>query len=171
MKKYQNKLLQEYFKKVLDYRGHSIFDVEHSVERYKERIGKDIFIYEKLLKKGINWIIDNKKENTEDRYIFMSKRYGFGIQVHWRAGRNPKEGFNGYTATTLSKDEMNYFTQADKQLFLENLKDESNAQEIVSKGYARFFFKESLQKEMDLCYYEMFIQSGEIHYTFELIKL
>jgi hypothetical protein len=60
MKPYK-KLFKEYFKKVLDYRGFFIYDTEHSLTRYKERIGKDIFLYEKLLKKGINWIISNKK--------------------------------------------------------------------------------------------------------------
>jgi len=82
LKKYDPIILKEYFKEVLhNYQGHNIYDTEHSVERYKERIGKDIFLYTKLLKKGINRIIENGKETIEDRYIFVSKKYGFGIQV------------------------------------------------------------------------------------------
>ena len=58
------KPLFEHFEKILSYRGHNVYDTEHSVDRYKERVGRDIFLYEKLLKKSINWIIDNHKERV-----------------------------------------------------------------------------------------------------------
>jgi len=175
MKKYNPLILKEYFREVLhDYQGHNIYDVEHSVARYHERVGKDIFIYNKLLKKGINWIIENNKEYVEDRYIFISKKYGFGIQVHWRQDRNNKRIFNGYSATTLSDDEMHVFTKKDKKLFLENLKlseTSEDANYLLEKGYARFEFAEDTQKEMDLCGIDLYIQSGEIHNNIELIIL
>ena len=37
MKKYKSKF-QEYFKQILSYKNYKIFDVEHSIERYNERI-------------------------------------------------------------------------------------------------------------------------------------
>ena len=175
MKKYDPIILKEYFKEVLhNYQGHNIYDTEHSVERYKERIGKDIFLYTKLLKKGINWIIENNKETIEDRYIFVSKKYGFGIQVEWRKDRNNTKIFNGYSATTLSKDEMKFFTKADKALFLENIllsESKEDAEYLVNKGYCRYKFEENTKKELDLCEFDLYIQSGEIHYNFELIEL
>lgn len=171
---YESKF-QEYFKKVLHgYQGHNIYDTEHSVARYNERVGKDIFIYMKLLKKGINWIINNKKEYTEDRYIFVSQKYGFGIQVHWRPDRDNIKVYNGFTATTLSNNEMKYVTKKDKKLFLENLllsESKEDAEYVLNNGYARFEFNEELQREMDICYYTMFIQSGEIYTDFELVEL
>jgi len=175
MKKYDPMILKEYFKEVLhNYRNHNIYDTEHSVLRFNERIGKDIFLYTKLLKKGINWIIENNKENVQDRYIFVSKKYGFGIQVEWRKDRNNIKLFNGYSATTLSKDEMHIFTKADKPLFLENVmlsESKEDTEYLVNKGYARYKFSEDIQKEFNLCGFDLYIQSGEVHYNFELIEL
>jgi len=173
MKLYK-KMFKEYFKKILDYKGYSIFDIQHSVERYKKRVSKDISLYNELLEKGIDWIINNKKEIIEDRYIFVSKKYKFGIQVHWRKGRNLQEGFNGYSATTLSQDEMKFFKEKDKQIFLEQFmltESKQRSEDIYNKGYARYKFVENLQKEMDLCGFDLFVQSGKIYYTFELIEL
>ena len=184
MKKYKPTLLQEYFKEVLhDYQGHNVYDTEHSIARYNERVGKDIFLYTKLLKKGINWIITNNKENVEDRYIFISKKYNFGIQVEWRKDGNDKNKYNGYTATTLSQDEMHVFTKADKQLFLENILEYcetykskfkytlNKANDILNNDYYRYVFQEGLKEEMNLCGFDLFIEAGKIYYTFELIEL
>lgn len=154
---------------VLFYRGFYIFDVNHSVERYNERVGKDIFLYEKLLKKGINWIIENKKEWVEDQYIFISKKYRFGIQVYWREDNQHKiKGMNGWSTTTLSDNEMNYFRDNDKKLFLENIqKDETyeKAKEIFERGYSRFDFNGELKKELYECMIEKYVQSGQIYYS------
>lgn len=175
MKKYKPVLLQEYFKEVLhDYQGHNVYDTEHSIARYHERVGKDIFLYMKLLKKGINWIISNNKENVEDRYIFVSKKYNFGIQIEWRKDRHDKNKYNGYTATTLSQDEMHVFTKSDKPLFLEHLlKTElkETANYLVDKGYAHYEFQNELKEEMNLCGFDLFIEAGKIYYNFELIEL
>ncbi len=164
----------EYFKEVLhNYRGYNIYDIEHSVFRYTERVGKDLFIYFKLLKKGINYIIDNNKEYTEDRYIFVSKKYGFGIQVEWRPDRfNPKI-YHGYSATTLSNEEMKFLLRKDKKIFLENIQKEGyslkESLNIYNKGYSVYNFNKELKEELDLCYYKKFVQSGKIYYDFELI--
>jgi hypothetical protein len=168
--------IKEYFKKVLTYKGYFIYDTEHSVVRYHERVGEDITVYENLLKKGIDWLIDNKKTNIEDRYLWYSKEKSFGIQVHWRPDRNTKK-YGGYTATTLSDNEMKILTQKDKKIFLENLKkfesDEKICEWIFNNGYARYEFDEQLKEEMDLINYDMFIdgKNSNIYRTFELITL
>jgi hypothetical protein len=174
MKRYEPHKFEEYFKEILhDYQGYNVYDTEHSVSRYKERVGKDIFLYMKLLKKGINWIVNNNKENVEDRYIFVSKKYGFGIQVEWRKDRVTKQ-FNGYSATSFSNNEMEFFTKGDKELFLEQLyfeESKEKALDRVNNGYYRYGFTEETQKEMDICGFDLYIQSGEISYNFEMIEL
>ena len=168
------KPLFEHFEKILSYRGHNVYDTEHSVDRYKERVGRDIFLYEKLLKKSINWIIDNHKESMEDRYIFCSKRYGFGIQIHWRQDRIYKGTFNGYSATTLSDNEMKVFLNNDKQIFVEQIKESfSNidAEKFANIHYYRFQFDKILEKEMSMCGFDWFMEEGEVYRNFELIVL
>lgn len=147
----------EYFKEVLNYKNFSIYDVEHSVARYHERVNKDISFYENLLKKGIEWIIKNKKETIEDRYIFVSKKHGFGIQIHWRNDRSTNQ-FNGYSATTLSENEMKFFKEKDKQIFLE-------------RTYKRITLEESLQKEFDFCGFDIFTENSKMYYTFNVVEL
>lgn len=171
MKKYKPEL-NEYFKRVLTYKRHEIFDVEHSIDRYNQRFditGEYPELYFNLLKKGIDWVIKNNKENIEDRYIFISKKYGFGIQVHWREDRFTKE-YNGYTATTFSNDEMNFFTKADKQVFLENCLPHQVIG--IEKGiYYTYKFEGNLKKETDLINLDMFIENGKVYHTYQLIKL
>lgn len=167
--------LKEYFKKVLTFKGYNIFDTDHSVVRYKERVGDDISLYEDLLKKGIDWIIDNKKTKVEDRYVWYSKEKGFGIQIHWRKDRKMNT-FAGFSATTLSDNEMKVLTQNDKKIFLENIQKQGyslkEAKDIVDKGYARYEFDKGLKEEMDLIFYDMFVDGGpEVYKTFELIEL
>lgn len=167
--------LQEYFKIVLNYRGHFVADIEHSVERFKERMPDlSYFIYEKLLKKSINWIYNTHRESTEDRYIFRSKKYGFGIQLEWRKDR--KSGMlQGFTATTLSNDEMHYFTKKDKEVFVENIKKQGHTLQesidIATKGFSRFEFDNELKKELDIVHYNLYIQSEEIYNDFELVEI
>jgi len=167
--------LEEHFQKVLTYKGYLIYDVEHSIVRYKERVGEDIEIYNSLLKKGIDWLIDNKKTMTEDRYLWYSKLEGFGIQIHWRPDRKTKK-YGGFSATTLSNDELKILTKNDKKIFLENLKKNiasgAKREWFVENGYARYAFETELQNEMDLIGYDMFIDGGpEIYKTFELLTL
>ena len=176
MERYIPHKFEEYFNKVFSYKGHDINDTRHSVEQFQLRTGLDIFQYYKLLEKGIDWIIKNKLETTEDRYIFFSKKNGYGIQVHWREDEHSRSGiFHGFSATTLSKDEMKFFTKKDRLLFLENIQSQGySSQEsinIFDKGYARFEFDTELQNKLDECRLEMFVQSGEVNITFELISL
>lgn len=168
------KPLFEHFEKILSYRGHNVYDTEHSVNRYKERVGKDIFLYQKLLKKAINWIIDSNKEGIEDRYIFCSKRYRFGIQVHWRQDRVYKGIFHGYSATTLSDNEMKIFLNNDKQVFVEQIKEsfsDVDAEALANTYFYRYQFDKILEKEMSICGFDWFIEEGEVYRNFELIML
>lgn len=162
-------LFNEYFKQILDYKNHKVFDVEHSIDRYRERVDDNLALYTALLKKGIDWIIQNKKENIEDRYIFISKKYGFGIQVHWRKDRYYNK-FNAYSATTFSNDEMNFFTKADKKLFLENVYKLYNTKNI-DKEYYRYRFEGDLDRETRLIDLDMFIEDNKIYHTYEIITL
>jgi len=172
MKKYI--ALKEYFKKIYHYRKYDIFDTEHSVARYKERIGKDIGIYQELLEDAIDWIVKNKKESTEDRYIFISKKHNFGIQIHWREKRENKE-FAGFSATTLSKNEMEFEKYEDKKVFLENMvkqgRELKEAKKNVNKYFYMYNFSGELKEEMDLCCYDIFIEEGKVYKTFEVVEL
>jgi hypothetical protein len=158
--------------KVLDFNNFSIYDVEHSVERFNQRVGLDKFVYEKLLKKGINWIIKNNKQVVDERYVFYSNKYKFGIQVEWRPDKYTSK-FGGYSATTLSDDEMHVFLRKDKKIFLEQAKriDQVNFKEACMKSYFRYEFEGDLKEETDLCNIDLFIECGEIFYTFKLIRL
>jgi len=179
MKKFNFKELfqmKEYFKDILEFNGYKIYDTEHSVARYNERVGKDIFLYEKLLKKGIKYLIDNNLVSTTDNYIWYSKRYGFGIQIEWRKDRNTNK-FGGYSATTLSEDEMKYFTKKDKKIFLESIWKEGYSKEdsmkIVERGYMRYEFNENLELQQELydSMIDLFVQSGKIYHTCSLVEL
>ena len=174
LKRYKS--LDEYFKPILNYRGHTVADIDHSIARFKERMPDvNYFVYERLLKKAINWLYVNKKEGIEDRYIFCSKQYGFGIQLEWRRDRHNPKVLNGYTATTLSNNEMKYFTKNDKKVFVENfvkagysLKESEN---IVIKGFGRFEFEGELKAELQTIHYNLYIDEGSIRKDFELITL
>ena len=176
MKKYKKQQLQEFFKEVLNFRNHKIYDVEHSLARYKQRVGMNLFNYIKLLKKGINWIINNNLEVVNDRYIFISKKYGFGIQVHW--GKDKINNiYNGYSATTFSNNEMNFFTKADKEIFLENSRNNYPKNYLLHEAdinfgcYYSYEFNGELKKEVDLINMNMFIESGNVFYTYKFIEL
>ncbi len=174
LKRYKS--LDEYFKPILNYRGHTVADIDHSIARFKERMPDvNYFVYERLLKKAINWLYDNKKEGVEDRYIFCSKQYGFGIQLEWRRDRHNPKVLNGYTATTLSNNEMKYFKFDDKKVFVENfiktgysLEESKN---IVNKGFGRFEFEGELKEELQTIHYNLYIDEGSIRKDFELIMI
>jgi len=166
--------LQEYFKIVLNYRGHFIADTEHSIDRFKERTNLSVFVYEKLLKKAVNWIYNNHRESIEDRYIFRSKKYGFGIQLEWRKDR--KSGMlQGFTATTLSDNEMHFFTKKDKEVFVENFVKQGysleESKKVIDRGYGIFEFEKELEREMNLIGYTLFVECGEVYHNFEMIEL
>lgn len=165
---------KEYFKKIITFRDYTIFDTEHSVARFKERISNDMFLYEKLLKKGINYIIDNGLERISDRYMWYSSKYKFAIQVEWRMDREGRK-FGGYSATCLSEKEMSFFTKKDKKILLENIQKYESAKrskDIFKHGYFNFEYPtKEFQEEMDRVHYNMFVQEDIIYYDFTLVNL
>lgn len=167
MRKYKYKVLKEYFNKVVYHKGFAIYDVLHSEERYKERVKLDIEIYKKLLENSIEWIIKNNKSNIEDSYIFISKKYGFGVQINWRKDLKTKK-FNGYTATTLSEKEMKFVKREDKKIILEKVKKKYKNR-FEEGVYTGIRFKESIQKELDLCGTMIFIEDKKLYVTREII--
>jgi len=173
MKLYKSKL-KEYFKKIYHYRKYDVFDTEHSIVRYKERVNKDIDIYYEHLEDAIDWLIKNKKQNIEDRYIFISKKYEFGVQLHWREKREVPE-FAGFSATTFSKDELHFEKYKDKKVFLENLVKQGinlkEAKENLPTCFYMYRFEGELKEEMDLCYYDIFIEEGKVYKTFIVVKI
>lgn len=174
MKRYKDKL-QEYFKKILDFKGYSIYDTNHSVSQYNIRVGKNIFLYEKLLKKGILHLIKINKSEQPDNYIFVSKKYDFGIQIDWRQDKYTGK-FGGYTATTLSGKEMKFFTKNDTQLFLEQIQKEGIknvlTEEIIHDiDLNEISYFRLNHNNKDMTGYDVFIEDGNIYRTFEIIKV
>ena len=163
------KSLNEYFKFVYAYRGHQIFDTLHSVEQFNNRVGLGIDVYYNVLKKAIDFLYKNKKVDIEDRYIFRSKEYGFGIQLEWRRDRYDMRKLNGFTATTLSDKEMKYYTQADKEVFLEQIKKRGytleESVESINKSYSR------LELPFNGNGYDVFCECGKIYYNFQMVEI
>jgi len=177
MKRYQKKF-EESFIKVLEYKGHTVFDTKHSVEEFKNWFPTlSMEHYRNGLRRGINEILEKYKD-TVGNYIFRSKKYGYGIQVEWRYDRNdtkergPK---HGYSATTLGKDETKFFTRKDITLFVEEIKAHGviNLKEDISfspdiKEVAYFRLENNNE---DMIGYDIFIENGEIFRTFDIIEI
>lgn len=173
MKSYTSKfMLQEYFQPVLTFQGYTIYDIEHSVKRFKERLKLPLFYYEKLLKKAILWLVKNKKDTIEDRYIFVSNKYNFGIQLDWRKDRKDNK-FAGFTATTLSDKEMNFFKYDDKKIIIETLKHKglplTEAKKLIQNEIG--YFRIKTPKILDKIGYSIFYENGKIYYTFNVVRL
>lgn len=164
--------LNEHFKKVMTYKNIDFFDINHSIERFYDRVSGNIILYNTLVKKGIDYIIRSGKKSNEDRYIFMSKLHGFGIQVDYRQDRKTGK-FACYSATTLSKNEMKFFTKKDKQLFLENIIKTGNDVRLLNEGYYKFDFIDNndLSEELLYCGYSLYIVSGKIETDFVIVAL
>ncbi len=174
MKKYKNKL-EEYFEKLLQYKGKYIFDDDHSLARFKERMPQlPEEIYYDYLKKIIDWVLTKNRDDKEERFIFISKKYNFGIQMHWREDRKGIiKGFNGYTSTTLSQKELTHVLMKDRRIFLEQaLKEGFKEKEInnaIDKAYLFYDLPKYLQEEIGS--YESFYECGKHYFTFVPVKL
>jgi hypothetical protein len=179
------KFFKEYFKKVLNYKGRNIYDTEHSIERFKERMpGLDLNIYYTALKQGIDKILKDYKDER-NQFIVASEKYGFGIQIDWRSDlKNPKDKTNhGYSATTLDPKENKLYTKNDKKLFVEQVKKygvvKNTSEGRKEKVYyniplknIQYFRLEHLDylKE-DMIGFDVFMEYEEIFRTFEIIKV
>jgi uncharacterized protein (UPF0248 family) len=174
-RQFESDELREYFKQILHYKNHFIYDNFHSVQRYNERVKLDYSIYDQTLKNAVDWIIYNKKENVEDRYIFISKKYKFGIQIHWHEDIKEKiKGLHDFTSTTLSENEMKYYKENDKEIFVEQLnqRDRHILEKIKLEEIPYYrLIKKIFQEQSVLETYELFIEHGKIYRTFELVDL
>ena len=162
-------IINEYFKKVLSHKGFNIFDVNHSEKRFEDRVSSDMSLYQNHLKKAIDWLIKNNKENTEDRYVFLDKNKTFGIQIEWRIDFKSKE-FAGFSATSFGKDQMKYFTKDDKEILLEQLKED-----CYSKDMERYFKTEGSywlrSDDLSECNFGIFMEKGKVYRDFVEVRL
>ena len=81
------------------YRGRSIIDTSHSIERGYEQRGVDPSIYPesfhfkreviRVIKSGMDKILDNYKDYSSV-YLIHSKGTGIGVTVNWRTQRDSK---------------------------------------------------------------------------------
>jgi len=161
--------------KILSYKGYSVCDIGHSFKRYTDLVSDEKSLYTELFNSAIQWMIDNMKVNIEDRYIFRSSKYGFGIQMDWIISMQDKNSSYGYTCTAFTKEEMDRIIKIDKEAFVDNFvyhgEQLENSRNIVEKGYGRFTFNQELQDELNLIGMDVFIQDGLVHYTYEMIQL
>lgn len=160
--------------KILSYKGYSIFDTGHSLKRFTDLVSDEKSLYNELLCNAIRWMIDNKKVDIEDRYIFKSIKHGFGIQLDWIISIQDESQNYGYTCTSFSKKEMDTILGIDKDAFVNNFiqcgETIENSRNIVEKGYGRFNFNQELQDELNLIGMDVFVQDGLVHYTYEIIQ-
>ena len=163
---------EEYFKRVLTYKNIDVFDTNHSVARFYERVSDNIGLYTNLLKKGIDRLINDGRQSINDRYIFISKKYGFGIQIDYRQDRMTGK-FACYSATTLSDNEMNFVTKNDKKLFLENIIKTGNDKRLLNEGFYTYDLidNDDLKEELEYIGYSKFIEAGKIYTDFELLEV
>ena len=106
---------------IFTYRGIDIWESNHSQERFISRTGLSFpSIYEKAVKEGIDWILDNALKIRQN-YIFKSKKHGFGIVFDYRKDPKTKK-FAGFTPTTLGKNETRFYTSNDKEIIVEQIK-------------------------------------------------
>jgi hypothetical protein len=156
----------EYFKHVLTFRGRNVFDVEHSIEQYNNRVGVSISVWEDTVKKGIDKIINQYNDNS-DNYIIRNKKYNFGIQLHWRPDFKSGDNYNhGFTATTLGFNELNYYTKNDKEIFVEQLNRYKKGS--YEKSYLRL---KHIDKDMQKLNYNIFIECDKIYHEYEIIDV
>lgn len=174
MKKYRF-TLNEHFKKILSYRQRNIYDIEHSVTRFHERFpeltDKDYF---NALQDGIDIILQVFKDSTQ-KYIIISKKRGFGIQLDWRKDKKSRDNINqGYTATTLDVNLHKKLLANDRKLFVEEIK-KYNLQEWFKSGLTiNEVMKETGYIDIKLpeCdNYVVYLNEGELHKNFSIIEV
>lgn len=86
-------------KPITNYRGRSIVDTSHSIDRGYEQRGVDKSIYPeyfyfrreviRVIKDGMNEILDNY-DDYSSVYLIHSKSTGIGVTVNWRTHRDEK---------------------------------------------------------------------------------
>lgn len=160
-------LINEYYKLIDIYKNRKIVDIKHSEARFKERLPElDFCIWKDTIRKGIDKILIDYKDNT-DNYIIVNNKYNFGIQIHWRLDLKSTDKLNhAFTSTTLSNKEMKYVTKQDIKVFVEHLK------KIKKESYMKSYYRlENIPLELREIHYDVFIENGKVFHTFEIIEV
>lgn len=126
MKNFKNlSQLFEYFKKIHSYKGRNVFDVEHSIVRFKERFPDlDMKDYYKTLEEGIDLIMDVFKDSS-GKFIIVSRSKKIAIQLEWRKDTKSKDNLNhGFTATTLHSEDQDKVLKKDTKIKVESIEDD-----------------------------------------------
>lgn len=132
MKKYKSQL-KEFSKKLFNYKGRNIFDVNHSIERFHERFPDlSLLDWEKVCKDGINVILDVFRDSA-GKYIIVSNSTNIAIQMEWRKDIKSNDKKNhGFTATTLDYRIQKREIQGDRKLFVEKIKKYNLEEEFAA---------------------------------------
>ena len=122
MKKYKPQL-KEFSTKLFSYKGRNIFDINHSIERFHERLpGLTLDVWENVCKDGIDTILDIFRDSS-GKYIIVSNSTNIAIQLEWRKDKKKNDGKNhGFTATTLDYEIQKKEIKGDRKLFVEIIK-------------------------------------------------
>jgi hypothetical protein len=164
----------EYSKKLFTYKGRNFFDIEHSIDRFKERFPEyTIEDYITVAHRGIDLILDLFKD-SKGKYIIVSKSKYISLQIEWRLDKKGNDRKNhGFSATTLDyrihKKEM----KGDTKLFVEDYKKHKlecgfyttdYKQMIKETGYYDIKIKECPD-------YKVYIKEGKIYKNFTIIEI
>jgi hypothetical protein len=160
------KKLYEYIKLLHTYKGRKITDISHSEEQFYNRTGLDFDIYLDTIEKGIDRIL-TEYNDEENQFIIVNTKYDFGIQVNWRPDLRSNDPTNhAYTATTLGNKERKYYTRQDIEIFVEQLK------KLKESSYMKSYYRlDHLDEDMEALGYDLFIESGKIYYTYDIIRV
>lgn len=151
----------EYFNHLFNYYDRKVIDIRHSIERFDNRVGLPKSIWQDTIEKGIDKIISDYND-AEDNYIIVSKKYNFGIQVHWRPDVKEYDKIkHAFTATTLSKNELNYYINDDVEVLVENFR----------RNKSSYFRLEHIDEDMRELNYNLFVECGEVFHEYETIYI
>ena len=152
-------ILNENFELLMEYRNYRIYDANHTVKRFEERIELESKVLFDFIKKCIDYLIDNNLSEKENRYCFVSNKYKFKLPMEWRSDRNNNKTFIGICSTVLSWYMRPKLT--DKEI--RDLKEQKyDFAWLESKDY---------MKELDKIGYHYFYECGEICSDFKEILI
>jgi hypothetical protein len=174
IKRYKTQL-QEYSLKLFSYKGRNVWDTNHSVSQFLQRLPEyKIEDWEKVCKNGIDTILDAFKDSTA-KFIIISKSKNIAIQLHWRRDKKNDDGKNhGFTATTLDYKTQQKVKQNDTKIFVEEIKKHKLEHCFESSDYKEMI-KEIGYMEVKLIKncsdYKIYIKEGRIYRNFKIIKV
>lgn len=159
---------------IFSYMGRFVYDLKHSQSEFIKHTNKPLTLWVSTLKKGINKILTEYKDE-DNNYIIVHNKYKFGIVLEWRKDLYDTTGKNnGYSPTTLGSNEREYYTKNDIEIFVEQLKKielrERKTDNIVEDINKIPYHKlEHINKIMEEYKFDMFIQSGEVKHCYNIV--